>query len=130
MLFQKASHKEKAEHIIENMINASMKKHAGKDTVILVVIEKMIPGKTSLVDPDILATGKICHICFQKDQYIDQDQNEGGREQISSEIVSIIFWCVLWHSVICTISHRFRSFLFFLIVSIKIGKVKWIDFFD
>lgn len=130
MLFQKASHKEKAEHIIENMINASMKKHAGKDTVILVVIEKMIPGKTSLVDPDILATGKICHICFQKDQYIDQDQNEGGREQISFEIVSIIFWCVLWHSVICITSHRFRSFLFFLIVSINIGKVKWIDFFD
>ena len=130
MLFQKASHKEKAEHIIENMINASMKKHAGKDTVILVVIEKMIPGKTSLVDPDILATGKICHICFQKDQYIDQDQNEGGRKQISSEIVSIIFWCVLWHSVICITSHRFRSFLFFLIVSINIGKVKWIDFFD
>lgn len=129
MLFKKASHKKKAEHIVKNMINSSMEKHAGQYTVIFMPVKKMIPGEASLVDPDVLPADHTGNICLQEDNYIDQDQNSGGRVQITMDIAVIIFGDVFCHIIVCIWFHIIVSFLFFSIVVIKNRKVKWIDIF-
>ena len=129
MLFQKTSHKEKAEHIVKNVVDTAMEKHTGQYSVIFMLVKKAIPGKASLVDPGILAAGETGDVCFKKNKYIDQDQNYGGRAQVMPDITATFFRDIVHHIVVCIWFHIIVSFLFFPIVAIKNGKVKWIDIF-
>lgn len=89
MLFKKASHKKRQSILLkydqflhgETYRSVHGNIHAGK---------KMIPGEASLVDPDVLPADHTGNICLQEDNYIDQDQNSGGRVQITTDIAVII----------------------------------------